>query len=528
MGVYQYYDAGDPAVPTSQSGISPTAAWATQAVLYSEYWRHFKGDWLAAKQNGESLYPLALNVYRLPVMLHAAFLFGEQADNDAPLVDIVITAEGRGNSRRSSDEGRRMSEFVRQVWQENYGRSIMTEAGIISQVLGGCVFGLAYDHTRLAENQLPIRIDNVLPDFFFPVWNPIRYYELLSAFIRFQIDPLQAKALYGITTQQNRQCSYEERWERDEFSITLDGKVITYNGSPLSGAPLGGFVPYTYIPHPPRVGQFYGESLLKDKMGLAIEINDRMTDLGDSVAEAARDLGVISNATSPTVRRISGVKNLLDLGQTRPGSDDSPNYWAPSGANHLTESSVTYVSNLLNLARLEAYTPPALFGMDEGSQRSAVSLAFRMIPLTAHIQQERSYWAVGLEQLARRMLRLAAIKGIEGITQSMVDRADIHCVWQPILPRDAEAELNRILLQVKANLMSPQTAMEQLGNVTDIETELVLIKGFLEEFQQLQAQERNSGGAFEGGSAGGGNATASQPKEPVAEKSTDEETENGR
>jgi hypothetical protein len=135
----------------------------------------------------------------------------------------------------------------------------------------------------------------------------------------------------------------------------VDGKIVNWAGIPMQGQPLGGMVPYVYIPHI-RAGEFYGISLLERKQELAQEINERMADVGDIVY--------------PT--------------DTQPST-----------------ATVQWATDLLSIARTEAYTPPVCYGVDEGSQRSGMTLVLRMLPLVVHVRQERTLMTAGLNQVAR-------------------------------------------------------------------------------------------------------------------------------
>jgi len=231
----------------------PLSMWEQQRARYWEYWRHFDGTWLdetISETDNTLRYPLKLNPFNMACMLHAGFLFGEVQDSADPLVTAVVEPWGRNSSQQQRDLAARLTDVINRVWAENDGRALQQEAGLISQILGGCVFGASYDPVMEREGKLPIRIDHVLPEFFFPVPAPTQYWRLLETFVCFEI--------------------------------------------------IG---PYTYIPHI-RAGEFYGISLLEGKMGLAEEINEPLADVGDIVSENARLLPAIANTVMrPTTGR---------------------------------------------------------------------------------------------------------------------------------------------------------------------------------------------------------------------------------
>lgn len=493
-------------------GDYPTALWNAQRAKYWEYWNHFDGGWLddtISESDTTPKYPLQLNPYNMACLLHAGFLFGEVGDGNDPLVSAVIEPWGRDSTQEQREQAARLTDLVNRVWYENSGRALQQEAGLISQILGGCIFGVAYDPTLEAEGRLPIRIDHVLPEYFFPVPSPTQYWQLLELFIAFEVTKLQANRMYGLASLYDN-ALYQEWWKPDSYEITVEGQPVSWGGIPLSGRPLGGRIPYTYIPHI-RAGEFYGISLLDRKLALAEEINERMADVGDIVSENARVLPTIMNTSKVTVRRLSSGMVVLDLGRATPGTD-APDIKYPTDTQP-GAATVQWATDLLNIARTEAYTPPVCYGLDEGSQRSGLTLALRMIPLLVHIRQERTYWTSGMNHTARMILEVAAEKGIEGIAPEMLRNNRVWQEWAPVLPRDHEALVNELILRLNSGLIAPETALERLGDMRDIQTELNLIKAWMEYKAKvnLNAQMQNP---FGGAGSGGEQAGLSRPNEP--------------
>ena len=115
---------------------------------------------------------------------------------------------------------------------------------------------------------------------------PARYWDLLEAFICFEVSGLQAQSLYGVQADYEN-ALYQKWWTRNHYEITVDGKIVNWAGIPMQGQPLGGMVPYVYVPHI-RAGEFYGISLLERKQELAQEINERTVCYGVDEAASGR------------------------------------------------------------------------------------------------------------------------------------------------------------------------------------------------------------------------------------------------
>jgi hypothetical protein len=154
-----------------------------------------------------------------------------------------------------------------------------------------------------------------------------------------------------------------------------------------------------------------------------------------------------------------------------------------------------------------------LYGIDEGSQRSSLTLALRALPLLVHIKQERVFFTSGLNQIARIILKLAAEKNIGGIKPRMLENIRIYQEWAPIMPRDQDQMVNEMILRLNAGLIDPQTAMQKLGDIRDTETALNLVKEWLEYQAELEA--KNQQNPFGGAGSRGEQAGLDRPTKPT-------------
>lgn len=486
----------------------PMSDWSSQRIKYFEYWYHFDGDLLDEQVSGQDTYPLKLNIFKMACLLHAAFLFGEVPDSAEPLVQCQIEPWGQESPQDRYNRGRMLSDFVNQVWYENNGRSKQQENGVISQVAGGCVFSAVYDQAREEKGLLPIRIETTGPQFFYPVWYANDFTRLLETIVTFSMSGLQANQQFGLNGEPGEEVQYQEHWKQDSYKITVNDAVVAWpKGNALQGD--SSYIPYTYIPHI-RTGEYYGESLLDNMDELAKEVNARMADLGDIVSDNARQMPAISGSQQPTIRRLSMHYPVIDLGPGMPGMNPPAIHFPTSvQANQAT---VSYASDLLNIARTQAWTPPVLYGVDEGSQRSYLTLAMRALPLIVHIRQERTLWTTGLDEIARNILRVAAENNINGITMDDLRNIKIHQDWAPILPRDRESEINEIILRFNANLITLEQALEKLGDIRDVKTAINLIKEWMEYQAELEAKSKPE--PFGGTGAKGEQAGLSRPTTP--------------
>jgi hypothetical protein len=506
--------------PTTEGADYPTRMWEAQRLNYWYWYRHFDGDWLedtVSSSDSRRKYPLRLNPFNMTCLLHAAALFGEVADGDDPLVTPAVEPWNRGSAAERKEVVQKVTDHLKRVWHENFGRSLQQERGILAQILGGVVFGVAYDPRREARNKLEIRIDAPPPEYFFPVPGPQTEgdWNLLEAFIAFQVGQKEARSL-GVELQSGTEGLYQEWWTQKQGEITIDGKPTKYLNAPNPAKSIGGLVPYIYIPHI-RVGKFYGASLLDGRQEIAQEINERFADVGDVVKENATRIPWATGSQKITVERLSHGMPYIKLGSALPGAD-TPQWHYPEGAA-ANNASVEWASKLLNMARTEAFTPPICYGEDEGSQRSGLTLVVRMFPLTAHIRQERTFWTTGLNELNRLILLVSAEKGIGGITHDDIRDLKIYQEWAPILPQEREKLVNEMILRLNAGLIDPEAAVDKLGDIRDTQTMMNLWKEFMKE---KAAFETPMNKPFGGAGSQGEQAGQSRPQAPQANLSREE------
>lgn len=503
----------------------PMHLWRDQASRYDAYWAWHTGEILEEivghTKEGEPVYryPLKINPVRDFARKHAALLFGEVPDTPTPLVKTLIAPKTiYGNSSKSmKEQGEFLSDFVTEVWMSSNGRSIQYENGEISQFLGGSVFQVQYVPWR-KDLLIPIQIKNIYPNYFLPIWGADNYYDLLEAWVIYRVDPAVAHAQWGIDTGGLRPAIYVEHWTKDYYEASINGKPLeaSYDGVRVSydrqENPFG-FVPFVYIPRV-REGSYYGSSLVPDIAGLALEFNSRAADEGDAMRRTVHQKYWGRNIHGDIKeRRLDAAGNtFLDLGPTNPVWESDPTIepldppeWDPSYSKHK--------EFLWGQLMREANLGPIAFGEDEGSQRSALTLAFRMWPSTIIAKAQRTFWTDGLIQVARYVLLMAAIKGIEVDSQRVPADFDkkfsITPQWLPMIPRDREALVNEMILRLQAGAVPIEKALEAFADVPDIQEAMQQIMRWLIFNTQLAAAGKTQEG-------GAGSGAPTQMVSPIA------------
>jgi hypothetical protein len=133
--------------------------------------------------------------------------------------------------------------------------------------------------------------------------------------------------------------------------------------------------------------------------------------------------------------------------------------------------------------RREAFIPAVADGEDEGSQRSALTLAMRMWPLLSHTSMERVYWTDALSLLDGMILRIGKEHSLGGITEELLGMR-IERRWAPMLPRDREVFINELVNRAGGNLGSIKHLLSLLDDIEDPEGEWEAIKVQIKEMAE--------------------------------------------
>jgi len=479
------------------SGFPSTEYYHRQQVYTEcEYW--YTGQVLeeTVMRAGEAIetYPVRANPLPGAVQKHVASLFGisEVEEDDRPLVIPRVVPKGDDDAEKEA--AKKAEDVLYEIWYESSGRGIQYENGACSQIYGGCVFKVNYDPLDgLRSNK--VRIESIHPKYFVGRPDATDYFKLREAWIVKPISYEEALTEHGVAIKEdypNQTAWLVEHWTLTKIEVTVNNvpakrQLADGTWKTVTGPNPWGFIPIVYIPHTRSYG-FYGENLFDNVKGIVKELNLRIADYGDAVSVDSHSyLGMRNVQGAPTIQQLAPGLNVVNL-QSTPnisGQEPVPDIFelrkplasAPMGA---------LVVELYDQYRRDAFIPKVADGEDEGSQRSGLTLAMRMLPLVWHTCIERVFWTTGMNLLNRMVLKICAIKKEAGITieQSMLR---IKQEWSPVLPRDQEMLVNEIATLVAAKSLSIERAVEMQG-VDDINEERELILSFWEELEKRLAK----------------------------------------
>lgn len=463
--------------------------------IYTEMEKWYSGQILeeVSERSGKKVevYPVRINPIKAGVQKHTHALFGEVEEDDKPLVNPKVVFSNDAEKVLAE----KAEDILNQVWYESNGRALQLENGGISQVYGGCVFKLSYKVDDVLRS-VNLQIEKVHPRFFIGVPDSSDPWRLVESWIYKPITHADARR-NGFSGElrendvpwltEHWTPSLYEVWVNDQRARRLVGTEWLEVG--FSGNPYG-FVPIVYIPHI-RIEGFYGENFFDVVKGVIKEMNLRVADFGDSVNVDSHSYSAMKNvAGSPDLKHIAPGFSVIDLGNSMgiSGNEQSPDLWEVRKSS-ASSAMGDLVDLLYDQYRRDAFIPKVSDGEDEGSQRSGLTLAMRMLSLLWHTGTERTFWTTGLNLLNRMILKILSVKdGNElGITDEHV-KLRIREDWAPVLPRDRELLVNEVVARIGANLGSPETLLNMLGDVQDVDDEIARIVDYVEKIAKAEAE----------------------------------------
>lgn len=459
---------------------------------YSDMESWYDGSALdeTVQQDGEEveLYPVKLNPLPGTVEKHTHFLFGQVSQDDHPLVNARAVAQSDSDEDRTIVE--QVENLLAQVWYENSGRALQWENGTISQILGGNIWHIIYDPYNKLRS-VPIRIEIVHPKYFVGIPKAGDMWSLQEAWIVQPITHNEAKAFnVNIPEEEDPWLITHHTLTNSDYWVNNQPAYVFVDDAwkPLSGANSWGVVPVVYIPHT-RALTFYGTNVIDILIGVIKEMNLRVADYGDAVTVDSHSYVATRNVHgAPTVQTIAPNLKAINLGvnQSYTGHDSGdPDMFQVRNAT-ASSPMKDLVEMLYAIYRRLATLPSVVDGEDEGSQRSGLTLAMRMIALTSHTEAERVFWTAGLVLVNRIILRMLLVVNDARITiRHATTRLKLE--WAPILPRDREMIVEEAVSLMAAKLGSPDRLLELLG-VDDVSKEKDLIMEFWKEMEDMQAE----------------------------------------
>ena len=474
-------------------------------------------DWYSGRmlrspnQYGKIEFPLAHNPYYIAVQKHVKIILGDLDDKTDPLIETLIYPKEslETASERTKKRFQAISAMCNNVFRQSGGNALMASALSDFVALGGFYLGISYE----PDNQfidIPFRMRTYSPAQVIPIVSGDRW-NLYAAYVLTPVTKFHAKEVYNVDIP-NDEGVMVEHWTRTRRVVRIEGiqasMRIGGDWVPIDEQNEFGVVPIVYIPRYPSTAAFYGVPLLYQSEGILEEWNARLSDAGMAVLEETRKTYYGANlmpGSDPRPVNV-GKHKVFNIGMKSATGGGEPTIKAIEDAK-LNEPAMKFLNELRDLLNQLYSTPAVTDGIDEGSQRSAMTMYFRFWPLAAEAQRSRLYIATGMRVVAEMLIRMAYAKSSANdvLSELRITPKDFNCPkafrWPPILPRDREAESNLSMLYHREGLLSRRTIVED-SDLYDPDEELRRIDEELKEAAAMDAKNKTQNGADEFGQSG--------------------------
>lgn len=446
------FSAQEPSIPEAY----PNMLWSAQHEKYRIWGDYFTGEVLNEKipapdGTPKEKYPIKINICKPIAMIHSYTVTGEWSED----VFSWQSASGEANEKHI--------EYLNDIGLRSGINSLYIKQVLTHTVYGGMIW-------RITTDEGGIRWTSVPPEAFFPIYSTLDD-ELIECMIAVQIPAREAQIRWGMDVREDY-VTYFEHWTTESCVIRVNNVIVEKRPT------IDKIIPYVYIPRVNLSGERYGISVIEDLRGIQDELNARLADMGDAVVrESHKDMVVsgIPNGLKGIDRR-GGIIDLgSGIGGIQPKVHDYKKAEIPAGTHD-------FITTLIDFSRYAGGTPPVAFGVDEGSQRSASTLAYRMWPLIQAGRSNRAFIVDGMRKLAAKTLSLAKAGGfISGeVTYYQPD-------LPAMMPKDRDQTVNEVVQLTGIEMMSTERALEML-DVPEIERddELERINQMKQEAQKMQ------------------------------------------
>jgi hypothetical protein len=316
-------------------------------------------------------------------------------------------------------------------------------------------------------------------------WEGNDYWNLTEVWVRSTITREDARKM-GVSIDRPI-GEYIEYWDRERYWIKIDGKTASDFKGEIDRAHGWGFVPFIYVPHL-RANGFYGLSLVPDGIGLTIEINSRMADIGDAISLGVNDMPVATNLRPgfPVIKELKNGQKYLDVGRAALPNEPEPSYDRPRPPA-VPNSAMDFVAILIEQARISQMTPEIAYGKEEGSQRSGQTLHNRMWPFLSHVSSERAFWSDALDLRAQMALQILAKMKHAGIGAKHLE-AEIRQEWSPMVPLDRSQLVQELIARWQSGAISLELLLEKFGDIPNLREEVERILKMQKDAERQEAK----------------------------------------
>jgi hypothetical protein len=508
MSIRDFAPAGQAYVAGKFDAYSRLLAWEnfvarrrnrSRMQRYLECRRYYHGDNMPS---GDMQLPLAINYVRVIADLHTSFLWGQWEPQTTILTWAVKPRAGRVGDK---EQIKTIQQWLNELFMGH--EELLYVGGSNQSIYGDAILVPRWDD--LEERVYP---ESVLPESFHARWSAHDINRLNEVVISYHIAREDAMAEYGtpgstrpedhplgISSFQRDFALYWEWWTDAEVQIYVDSQLVRHDPNPFSTAHLPGLIPFIHIPGVRAGGEFYGTSDIEPVLELQDELNRKMADSSDIVGYSAHPIVLVRKYFGKVGDLPVGPDAVWDMGR-----DGEAEYL--SGTKPPVDINV-YIERLMQTIQDLTFLPKTAYGHTDETERSAISLAMKMLPTTNRVTWKRLLWASRLRTYAHMAARLEEIHGDLPFNRAYLIKVTLEPQFAPILPKDRAAQVVENVSLVTNGMRSTPRALEDLGEAhIDDEVEAI----FKDLTRKAALMKLNLGGANARGPGGSPDTGAEQ------------------
>lgn len=377
----QYAKLNDPSVMGFYTTLDPDEVQRLQR--YSTYWKFYLGKhWEFEREDGDPL--VKLNYFGKFIDKHVTFLVGRGFETSVPDALEQVTKP-----------------FVDEVWRYNNRDVTLEKMALTAGVSGDAFVQVAYTEPTELEKQIrpysqgKIKISVKSSDTVFPKWNPLNLDEMESVKIVtvFRNDTVGGDGKPGMTVRTFTQ------------EITKHVIIEQYDGeSPKILINSLGEIPLVHIKNLIVPGEPYGKSDGHDLVDLQRELNEKSTDISDTIHYHSAPITVITGAKAKQLVR--GPREVWS------GLPADAKVFTLALESDLVAAN-TYWDKVKKAMHEIGDVPEGALGqMQAISNTSGVALHMQYGPMLDRRQRKMPSFVEGLTKINYFILRIGALKGL--------------------------------------------------------------------------------------------------------------------
>ena len=368
------------------------------------------------------------------------------------------------NDVKVTSEGKTTFEYLKSIWKDNGGDSLINEIGQMKSVTGEAWVHVHYSPAGSFDDPFNIydkgRMELLLipTSAVFPDWNPHRRGELLRLLITYQYRKVEVNP---ITQKRSEKIAlYKQIWTKDKVEVVDDGNKSVY-------ANKYGVIPFAYFKNLTVAGRNEGKSDLEDIIPINMELNMKTSDISEIIDYHSAPITIVTGAK---IGNLEKGANKVWGGLPKGSSVQNLSLNSDLGA------STTHVAFLKKAMCEVGSIPESALGGDMAvSNTSGVALHISQAPLVEITRVKRGETKKGLELLNGMILLISVLEGL-------ISRGDINTITNEdfytteveipdTMPKDYLIELQQIQQEFAMGLEDRAGAMKRL-NRNDIDKRL--------------------------------------------------------